>query len=497
VSDNQDLQFNLPQLLHVLAPQKHKMNVWGRGAGKSTILGYTAKEVAFQMPRASVAIACETYVQALTRTLPSTINGLAMMGYHKDIHFTVGKRGPKNWPEPFEPPLDYKHSIHFITGTVFDLVSQDRAGYGRGRNVDFVMGDEAALLNEEQLGTDVLATNRGNIKRYPKCKFHHGTVFTTTHALTPRGRWVYKYRELAMKKPLEYFYLAASARENVANLDEGYFQMMKEMLTEWLYNVEVENQEITQITDGFYPLLNEDKHTYTNFNYKIYDSLGSEISTKTVNCDGDADLDPSLPLLISVDWGAAINVMVVAQMQGNTLRFLKSFFVKSPKILDHLFEEEFMPYYLKHKITNSDIFFWYDRNGNSRFGNSDRTFFEQARDILHNQGWNIKGMTRGADPPHDRKFNLWNKLLSERYDRIPKIRINRHNCRELLISMCKAKAKDQNGIHKDKSSERSKTILREHATDFSDAADILVFGLFNNYLDAAPTHIDVMMLGDA
>ena len=489
MNDKPNLVFNWPQLITAVAPQPEKYLIWGRGTGKSTIIGWEMKEVVHDMPRSLNVIVGETYLQILTRTIPSTIAALERLGYIKDLHYMIGRRGPKSWKwnEPFQAPGDYTHAIHWYTGAVYALISQDRSG--RGLNTDSGIGDEAALLDEEKLNLDVLATMRGSDPRFMGRRKFMNKMFCSTHPLTPKGRWLYKMEQEAINNPAEILYLQASAEENRINLPDKWFRDQKRKMPSFLYNVEILNHRPSQIEDGFYPQL-KDLHFYNDFNYTYYDGLNYNIDKSTIISKGDNDCNPDQELEISVDWGASINCMVVCQELGDEFRFIKNFFVKSPDILDNLFTDEFIPYYAQHR--KRVIRFWYDRNGNSRIANSDLTFFEQAERLLRNAGWDVVPMSRGLDPPHQDKYLLWNVLLSETNRRMPRIRFNKSNCKELIVSMQNAPVKDIKGIKKDKSSEGKKEIPQEEATHFSDAADIIVYGKYRSLMDENAPFLDVV-----
>lgn len=489
--DIRPLVFNLPQLIIALAPQPEIFLEAGRGMGKSTIIGWQMKEVAHDMPRSLNVLVGETYMQILTRTLPSTIASLERLGYYKDVHYFIGRKPPKSWrwPEPWQAPGDYKHAIYWYTGAVWAMVSQDVSG--RGMNTDSVIGDEAALLDPDKLNTDVLATTRGSDPRFKECKKFMSKMFCSTIPLTPRGRWLYKMEQEAIANPTEILYLRASAEENRENLPDKWFRDQKRKMPSFMYNAEILNIRPSQIEGGFYPQLSE-RHLYNNFNYNYYDKFNYKVEDIAINSKGDGDCNSEKELIISVDWGASINCMVVCQQHGDELWFIKNFFVKSPKILDHLFTEEFIPYYSSHG--RKKVQFWYDRNGNSKIANSELTFREQAQKLLEAAGWDVTPMSRGQDPPHDEKYLLWNQLLSERNPRQPRIRFNRSNCKETIYSMQNAPVTDKKGIHKDKSSEADKTLPQEEATHFSDSADIPVFGLYRHLLDVEQKFIDNVYL---
>jgi len=490
---NQDqLVFNFPQLLTTIAPQPDKYLIWGRGTGKSTIIGWEMKEVVHDMPRSLNILVGETYIQMLTRTLPSTIASLERLGYHKGIHFFIGRSAPRsrNWNEPYQAPGDYAHAIHWYTGAAYALISQDRSG--RGLNSDSVIGDEAALLDEDKLNLDVLATMRGSDPRFKGKRKFLNKMFCSTHPLTVKGRWLYKMEKEAIRNPAEVFYLQASAEENRINLADKWFRDQKRNMPSFLYNVEILNHRPSQIEDGFYPQLQQ-KHFYNDFNYNYYDALAERkdysLTPKDQTCKGDNDCNLDKELVVAVDWGASINCMVVGQENGDEFRFIKNFFVKSPRILDDLFNDEFIPYYESHR--KKVIQFWYDRSGNSKIANSRLTFYQQAEKILIKAGWKVIPMTRGQDPEHADKYLLWNVLLSENHKRLPKIRFNSENCKELIVSMQNAPVTDIKGIKKDKSSERDKEYPQEEATHFSDAADILIHGMYKGLLKEKGIFIDV------
>lgn len=171
--------------------------------------------------------------------------------------------------------------------------------------------------------------------------------------------------------------------------------------------------------------------------------------------------------------------MTISQQNEDAYKVLKEFFVKSPKILDHLFLEEFLPYYAPHNC--KEVYFYYDRTGNNRTANSKMTFADQARDILMKNGWTVYNMTTGVNPSYMDKFRLINVALREdgKMKGLPKIRINQANCPNLIISMEHAEVYDRGkGLEKDKRSERRKGVDQEHATHLSDTFDYPFFELF-------------------
>lgn len=484
-----NIVYNVAQLIFILCTQKIKILEWGRGTGKSTILGRHICDCVVQMPRSSGVLVAETYAQILTRTLPSTIAGLEQHGLIKDLHFFVGKRPPKswNWPNPYEPPLDYKRCIIFWNGTVLNFVSQDGSSTsGRGMNNDWVVGDEAVRLNKEKFDTEVVLTLRGNktrIAHYPDsswkyfgdCPLFHTIVLASSTPTTAAGRWFLEFEEEALLHPDKVAFIRASAEVNRANLEDDYFENARKILPDFLYDAEVLNKRMTRIDDGFYPSLDEAIHTYNKYNYNYYtDELSG-----TPTCKGDDDVDPDQALIAGIDWGSRINCMVTFQNLSDVeLRVLKSIYVLYPQIIDDLIDK-WADYYEPHK--NKTLYLYYDPTGNNRVANSRRTFAEQARDRLTKRGWTVILMTgSNHNVLHQDKYKLCIDVFKNEDKKYPDVRFNKANTQELWISMTNAPAKigRNEEIKKDKKSESSKTTDQQHATHFSDAFDVVLVGMY-------------------
>jgi hypothetical protein len=494
---NNILEYNIAQYAFIISQKKHTVLNFARGVGKSTIMSRRISDCVHQMPRSTGVIVGCTYAQIKTKTLPSTIKGLEMHGWIKGVHFLVGKRPPKSWgwPTPYEEPLDYKNSIIWYNGTIINLVSQDAsASSGRGMNIDWYIADEAALLDYSKLEQEVITTNRSNLhsiaeypdgtfQEYQYCSLHHSSLLVTSTPITLSGKWIFKFEEMALLKPDEYAFIKANSFVNEKHLGSDWLKMQKEQLTDFMYNAEILNKRVAQVTDGFYPKLNEDIHTYSSFSDKYYKNYTSG----PVTCAGDTDLDNDRPLTIGVDWGANINCMVVCQdYGGEELKVLKNFYVKSPKIFDDIVDEQFARYYKPHG--KKVIHLYYDPTGNLSTANSRKTYAEQIKETFQKHGWVvILRTTARTNKSHEDKYHLWNKILSGKESNMPKFSMNIHNCKELYISMINAPAKQgrNESIKKDKKSETSKKINQAHATHFSDALDVVVVGM---YLDKSNGH---------
>lgn len=467
------IELNLAQMALLKAKQQYKVFEGGRGIGKSTIIAKEMIDVVESMPRSLNVLVGASYMQILTRTLPSTIHGLELFGYKKGVHFTVGEKGPKHWPEPFFPPGSYKHTIHFYTGAVYQMVSQDRPGSGRGMNVDSVTGDETLLLEYESLYNDVLLTNRGNFDLFGKCRKHHSVLFTSTTPMDARGRWMFDYQKRSLSQPEKYYYLVATARYNLKRLGKDYFiEARRNAPSEMHYNAEIESIRPPSIANGFYPTLTKDNY-YTKYNQTYLDDHDINTGDLSVDCRVDGDLNPNLPLILGFDWGT-FNSLVVAQQDGTTLRFIKCFWAKNPRILDDLIKDDFIPYYRYHKTKS--IHMYYDRNGNNRRPASRTTLAEHAQGMLEKASYSVARRTRGLDAGHQEKYHLISRGFKGEDPRLPKLLINKSNCKDLVVSLENAEARLSAGqVKKDKRSEARTTIKQQHATHLSDAMDVIAY----------------------
>lgn len=480
ISKKKFVELTIPQLTCVIAPQKHKYIEMGRGGGKTTIFGYQMRELVRQMPKASFALTGSTYSQILARTLPSAIEGLAMFNLHQDVDFVVGRSGKKlGYEMPYQPPNQWNNIIHFPNGSIFQLVSLDNANSGRGLNSYAELGDEAALLDPEKLFTNVKTTNRAQKEIFKNCSLLGSEFYVSSTPINKKGKWFTDMEEVAKKNPMLYAFIKASALSN-PYLNPAWFKKMRDQaVSEILYNAEILNIRPQEIVDGFYGNLIPAKHYYTDYNNSYLETIGVIARQEHFNSNQDNDVRTNEPLIMSVDFGV-FNCCVVSQVQDDTYKVLKSFFVKSPKLLDDMFIEQVIPYYRPHQ--EKFVYLYGGHDGNNRLPNDNRTYFEQITEVLTTHGWTVYQMTKGAAPTHTDKYLLINAMLKEHQMRLPKIRINEHNNPDLIIALERTEAKEalKGGIEKEKKDERNKLFPQQHAPHLTDAFDIPIMTMFND-----------------
>ncbi|MCB0597757.1 MAG: hypothetical protein KDD28_27005 [Phaeodactylibacter sp.] len=484
------LQLNLPQLVASRSLSRILVMEWARGTGKTTFLGLRLKQLIESMPRSTGLFIGPTYKLILTRILPSLIQGLELVGLYENLHYFIGQQPPRSWRSswgrPNQPPRDYGRCIIFWNGTIIHLVSQDVPGDGRGLNSDWIVGDEAALLSKDKMEQNTDPTLRGtNTDLYKSEPLFGSKTYMSSTPLTQEGSWMLEFEEKAISKPSEVNFISADCRENLHNLRPGYLKDARlSSLATWVFLAEYFNVRPKMIKDGFYPLLDAQAHGYDAYDYNHYQKVG-----QASDCRGDGDLVKGQPIILGVDWGASINCLTANQhlRSLNEYRTLKDFYVlgADQKTQDDMFSK-FHEYYKYHQSSCKDISLYCDASGTHKTGITKLTRAQLAQRQLTDLGWNVQIRTlTGSNPLHEAKYLLWNMLLSGQHaDTFPSYRINRSNARDTWVSMRYARAKKSRtgSIQKDKSSERSNSIPRQHATDLSDANDSPLYGLFSHLL---------------
>lgn len=482
LGDQKSIELNLPQLMFLMAPQKDKYLEAGRGMGKSTVISWSVKEKPIQMPRGAFFLVGETYNQILTRTLPSTINGLEMLGIYKDHHYFVGRKAPAKWrwKEAHQPPILYDHAIHWITGACTHLISLDGINTGRGLNTDGGDGDEAALFDRERLSNNVLATNRGSHPDFKDHPLFCSTNWTTSVPMTNKGKWLYEVEEEARQNPDDILYLRADSRHNMKNLSKDWFKKNKRLMTDLVYNAEILNLRPDRVEGGFYAQFDEKKHTRDCYNNSYLLSLGYNFEkAQTSGCLADGDLDRNYPIDIALDWGTNICTIHAEQECEGESRGLKSMFILYPETVDVLINN-FCDYFSAQ--IEKTVIFWYDQTAIAK-GNTGVSYCDIVQETFIKRGWTVVMRYMGQVPGHHERFLFWGVFLKGEDPRLPKFLLNRSNCKDLTISMQHAGVlQGRNGFEKDKRPEKQKNAIHEQTTHFSDAADTLYFFKYANRL---------------
>ena len=477
-----ELELNLMQILLEIAEQKTRIIQCGRGSGKSTGAAIDIKNTVYDMPRSKNFILTGTYQQALTRTLPSTIKALEMLGFYKDIHYFIGRKPPVSWKwdDAYEPPLEPKHSIFFMNGTVYDLLSQDTNS--RGANYCNGLADEGQDLDNDKTQSQVIPTMRAEWKRYGNKITYRRFSMYCSMPRNRKGEYIFAFEKLALEHPDEYFYLTAPSRINASNLPPDWFTQQKRILLPSEYDIEIENKRPQQVTGGFYPFFDDRKHSYVDFDNDYLDGVIDNNNGYTpeafehMNCLQDKDLRINKPLEISMDYGGWFNGIVTGQENDQYhFKFLSAVSIDEKSSFEDLLEQ-WSTYYIPHR--EKTVFYWFDQTALDRDARSE-TYPEIVKRVLTRNGWTVVEMYIGAQPSHDDRYKFMVRLYQGNGSELPRVSMNKFHCKWLIVSLNGAKAKQGlKGMEKDKVDEKNRKIDQRTTTHFSDAHDTLLVGKY-------------------
>lgn len=537
MSQKHQIHLNKPQLRSALIMAPEEFAVLARGTGKTKgIIAPKSAQYLDMMPRCVGVFVGATFQQILTRTLPPVVAGWERMGYKNGIHYLIGQKPPArwkqmwNWDGPYHLPFNYEYFISWWNGAGIQLISQDRAGSSNGVSIDFIMGDEAKLLNEKRLKEELFPANRGLYRDLIDNPHHHGKTFTTDMPVGTAGRWILNKREemdpvrlqgiisllirkneinqhlsqtknqqtiqkygralMEIDKGLNLlrknfiYYHEASALDNLDALGIDYIKEELRSLSRFEFLTSILNKRPYKLEDGFYPMLDEEKHGYFAYDYHHFAQAGYdfELLSKFDDCRKDGDLVKGSALHIAMDFNRRIWPLVVAQphqinSEESELRVVKCFHALFPHGLSHVLDQ-FNDYYKYHK--RKVIYFWYDHTA---LGETRDTIRHDIVTGLRDRGWIVIERYIGKAADHILKYkNIYN-ILAENGTFPWYVRINRDNCKYLLLSMYQAQAiESDKGFKKNKQTERDPKFPAEESTHFSDAVDTLFYGIIQSGL---------------
>lgn len=326
----EEIKLNKVQQVSVIQSAKKKVDIWGRGTGKSFLVGWDVNMINRYMPRAITAVTGQTYGQLLTRTLPSTFKFLESLGYKRHIdrtnpgNYVIGVRPPAHFLSPLEKVMRYDNIISFSNGNALLLLSQDRSGSARGPNVDYEILDEAITINKEQYDQETSPTNRGNEEMWgtrarKPVPWHHGFHYVSSMPFLSAQKWLLKYAEyyekeagiqlfsiwnrvikmqlqlieskkaedvvlftniwneiVRLKKQILPFvskdgllFTLANAFDNIDNVGISYIMREEEKQTTLTFLIEILNMILDKVEDGYYHI-DDQKHVYYNASNDIY-----------------------------------------------------------------------------------------------------------------------------------------------------------------------------------------------------------------------------------
>lgn len=521
MSQAKKIYFNNPQLEFRYIAAHTSIFVGGRRVGKSHGINapWLLRNVQ-HMPRSGGGIVGSTFQQLLTRTLPGSLKALEDMGYHRNVHYYIGRKPPKaaGFKEPVIKPISYDHVVSWYNGSIQYLISQDIPGSSNSLTLQYILGDEAKFLDFEKLKDETFPANGGYKGPWKNSPWLNSMLFTSDMPTSKKGSWFLSYKDksdpevidgikylvrriyqLQQEKPTEWnlrimkefklrlaqlrsiavYYREVSTIENVELLGRKYIAQQKRDLPPLVFMTSIMCIRPGKLKDGFYPSLKERIHFYTAFNNSYLHNLDYDLEkAQQETCLQDADVDLYRPICVAFDYNANINWLVAGQGEGIKALVLKSFYVKYQRKLRELVDD-FCKYYSHH--ATREVIYYYDSTAlGSNYAVSDEDFASVICSQFEKNNWNVKRVFLGNPVKHHEKYTIIDQGLKGQKYLLPMINVNNNEALKLALEHTGVKI-GPNGFQKDKSGEKlaeTEEDLLEHRTDGTDAFDTLMLGMF-------------------
>lgn len=528
---NKKAYFNPAQMyVHEISPNS-KCIVGARRFGKSD--GIEGPDLLYDiqnMPGSSGFLYQRNFKQLLGKTLSHTLAFLKRYGYQRDVHYFVGRKAPKwmNFKLPIVEPVSWDQAIHVYNGTCVYLLSQDVRFSANSLTTDWGKIDEGRSINKEKLFEEVMPTLSGTEPRFESCHKWKGYTIVSDMPTSKEGQWILdqeklmdpelieaientiahinylkdKYRVMSempvnavreiQRQRNELFFLRQNAFlykeydtiENLEIVGIDYIKKQKLILPPVIFMTSIMNKRIRKLTDGFYPNLEPAVHYYDADNTTYLDNLRTIKGTLDLdriaedNCLKDGDIDPTVPLAITLDYNANINWIITGQRAEPVMKTLSSKYVKFNRKIRELCRD-WCDYY--QYIRNKDVIYYYNSTAlDGAYADEDAPNFQEiVVEELSKRGWNVEPVYIGNTWTHKVKHQVIDDALKGRKYLFPKF--NRANNPALLPSMemCGIRI-GRTGFEKNKAGEKlgeTEDDPLELRTDGTDAWDDLFIGL--------------------
>lgn len=459
-----NVYLNPKQIQFLEAPQKDKTIIAGRGFGKTTLIGAECFLSLSHLPRSREFFCSSTFAQLLTKTLPPIIQFWESMGLkeHRSKsdpgHFVVGKKPPVEWETPYSQPRKFDNVISFYTGNCIELLSMDRPDLQRGGSYDRGHIDECALVEKDHIDKILLPSIRGNRHRF-KSHMHQQLNRYSSMPWLLKGKYLLNYEDKAKQMPNDYYYLEATAYDNIDVLGEEGIERLKREMSYLIFEVEVMNQRIGRSQYGFYNKFDESVHCYRP-SYK-YDHDGERPVVVAMT-----DRNTLAAIDVSFDFSGYFKGVVCFQLVNNTEYMRASFHRKEDGNIDQVVDD--MCIAMADQV-NKHVNVYGEPRGHDKQATGP-TIYERIRTRFIMNGWKCEvKVTAQKTEFHEIRYEYINDLLSEEDPRLPKLRINEVTCKDVIISMLNAEV--TTAFKKVKKDEENRSFNQAHATHFTDMVD--------------------------
>lgn len=519
-----------PQLEANCVPASVSLNLWGRGTGKT--YGLTGQRSYFfvvSMPKSIGAIGCPSFQHMMEHIFPQILKSWKTIGLREGEDFVCFKEPPAEWDQPHLTIKDYKRVISFRNGSAIKLFSFNYNSLTNGDSIDWVIIDEARLCKEEKV-VQSLKCLRGNEEYFGHLSQHKSVTFVSDMPHTVSEFWLLEYlkqvdkvRETRVKQLvkdkaycqgkllkekrgkiyknawakliadidsemnklcIDFTYVSlASSLENIYVLGIQTLKNWKRTDTDIEFRMAVLNEIPQQVKNCYYSQLNPDRSRY----YSPKPQQESDIdylAKKNWTWDGDIDLNQGL--YIAMDYNSDITCLSVGQMEGNTIKLLKSFYVTTKRkdvVVD------FYEYYKDLLDAGTEVYYFFDNT--AIVTDADKAIDESyAAKTVSELGWLGVSVTpiHLTQTTHSWRYSMWESILSGGDDNHPfdfKYNFDNNEDWEYAAQHTRVEnriTKDGKAIFgKDKSDEKKRKIPPEKTTHLTECVDTLTIGLMMLY----------------
>lgn len=513
-----DVYLHPGQLRYKLCSARDSVNICARRWGKSYLIGMRIMENVLEMPGSLGVFVASSFRQAHARTLPSALMAMDAFGWKRDVHYVIGHRPDTRlgFKEPLFCPSDLKDVVWFANGTVMMIVSQEVALSANSLTIHWLVADEAKGLDYGKLSDEIFpAIGGSSIHFSDPAKFPHlwGTHFFTDMPCNKDGLWLIKKyeneydpelcntiigmelqrRRLMNEPPTTYtrqriawlerhanllrskalWYQERSIFDNIAVVGTDYVKRCERNMPALAFRTSILCKRIDKVEGMFYESFDKKLHTY----HATDNSRLNDYKEQKYDCLLDKDIERTKPIAISFDYGALINWLVAAQVQGRTHKTLKSFYTKHRQRLREVIQL-FCEYYEAHPCKT--VIYYYDSTATATgYVEVGHDAYNIVHEEFRKHGWYVKDKYLGNPMAHDKKHKIINEALEGRDKLLPLF--NADNNEDLIQAMMLSEAViGSKGVRKDKSGEKSDetdtNLPLELRTDGTDAWDTNFIG---------------------
>ncbi len=523
------------QVVDIVAP-KDLFLIAGRGTAKTTdIMADRSIDIIYDMPRAYSAFVSDTYDNALRNIVPSLLEGWTQRkGWREGVHFVTDERPPKSWDKPYKPPMTYKHTISTWNGHFFNLGSLSQPTSLAGNSYQHFFIDEAKNNNYEKL-KKLFPALRGDYVEFGHSPFFLGITATSDMPnigdgehdwMLDREKDMDKERVLvALQAGLElndvkiklHKALKSANKARITSLQNRYklwyglwvqsrmdltmFYTVSsfanaEILRKNYYKIALDSLGIEEFKSAilslkielqagqkFYMNLGEHHYYDDGLVLKYYDQFRLTDDIKE-SSQALSYIQHDKPLECGIDFGNQCS-MVLGQQKGSYYYILKNIHTLAPDSSKEL-AKQFIDFFAGHKKKVLNMY--YDRSGN-QYQKVKRDWATEIKNHIEkyegaSTGWHVNLMSLNQRTiTQEEEYSFAKKLLGEYYPKLPKIKIDKHQCQFLKSSLELTKtktAKDRNGstiLTKDKTTEKTLPLkkLPMYSTNYSDAFKYLIY----------------------